>query len=196
MADIIIEGLCKRYGDKVVLRDFSLTLTEGRATCLMAPSGAGKTTLLRLLAGLESPDAGNVNGLEGLRLGVVFQEDRLLDWLDAVENIRLTAPERSGDSIMEALRRFGLGNIEGQPVGQLSGGMRRRVALLRALLSPADVLLLDEPFNGLDEATRAAVAKEALRLINGRTALLITHDPDEAGLMGAETVRPFLGSDG
>ena len=189
MSDIIINGLRRRYGDKDVLRDFSLTLPEGRVTCLMAPSGAGKTTLLRLLAGLEAPDAGTVTGLEGLRLGVVFQEDRLLNWLDAVENIRLTAPERSRDNIIEELRRFGLGGVEGQPVGQLSGGMRRRVALLRALLAPVDVLLLDEPFNGLDEATRAAVAEEATRLINGRTTLFITHNPEEAALLSAITIR-------
>lgn len=189
MADIIIRGLRKRYGDREVLRDFSMTLPEGRVTCLMAPSGAGKTTLLRLLAGLEAPDAGTVTGLDGLRLGVVFQEDRLLNWLDAVENIRLTAPEQNREEILKELRRFGLGDIAGQPVAELSGGMRRRVALLRALLAPADILFLDEPFNGLDEATRAAVAHATLERIGGRTTLLITHDPDEAALLKAETLR-------
>lgn len=190
MSDIVIEGLCKRYGDRDVLRDFSATLPGGRVTCLMAPSGAGKTTLLRLLAGLETPDAGKIVGLDGARLGVVFQENRLLDWLDAVENLRLIAPERNRDDIIiEELRRFGLGDCAGRPVSRLSGGMRRRVALLRALLAPADVLLLDEPFNGLDEATRANVARETLRLIDGRTALLITHDPDEAGMLEATTIQ-------
>ena len=189
MADIIIQGLCKRYGDRAVLDGFCLTLPSGRITCLMAPSGAGKTTLLRLLAGLEAPDAGTISGLEGLRIGMVFQEDRLLSWLDAVENLRLTAPERSRKSLSEALRRFGLADIEGQPVRELSGGMQRRVALLRALLAPADLLLLDEPFNGLDESTRATIAREALRLIDGRTTLLVTHDPDEAALMGAGIMR-------
>ena len=189
MPDIVIEGLCKRYGDRDVLRDFSATLPGGCVTCLMAPSGAGKTTLLRLLARLEAPDSGKIVGLDNARLGVVFQENRLLDWLDAVENLRLTAPERNRDDIMEELRRFGLDDCAGRPVSRLSGGMRRRVALLRALLAPADVLLLDEPFNGLDEATRANVARETLRLIHGRTALLITHDPDEAEMLEATTIQ-------
>ena len=188
MRDIAIKGLAKSYGDKQVLHNLCMTLPSGRVTCLMGPSGIGKTTLLRLLAGLEAPDGGTITGMDGARIGMVFQEDRLLDWLDPVENIRLTAPAINIEKAMEALRRFGLGECAGQAVSELSGGMRRRVALLRALLSPAEVLLMDEPFNGLDEATREAVIRETLRLINGRTALIVTHDPGEAKLLGAEVV--------
>lgn len=185
MGDIVIRGLCKRYGEKRVLDGFDMTLPAGKIAGLTAPSGAGKTTLLRLIAGLEAPDAGTIVGIDGLRLGVVFQEDRLLDWLDAVENIRLTAPGLGREAVVMELDRFGIADSAAQPVSELSGGMRRRVALLRALMSPADLLLLDEPFNGLDPATKGAVIRETLRLIDGRTALVISHDPREAEALGA-----------
>ena len=186
---IVIDRVFKRYGDRAVLRDFCLTLPDGRVTALMGPSGTGKTTLLRLLCGLETPDSGAITGLEGRRLGVVFQEDRLLPWLDAAENLRLTAPGLSTEAAHAALERFGLTGVGGQPAATLSGGMKRRVALLRALLYRPDVLLLDEPFNGLDEMTRASVIRETLSLADGRTILLITHDPEEAALMGAEIIN-------
>ena len=187
-AAVSVDGLCKRYGDKDVLRGFSMNLPAGGTTCLMAPSGAGKTTLLRLMCDLEKPDSGIVRGMEGTRIGVVFQEDRLLDWLDPVENLRLTAPGLTRDAAADALARFGLGDSLHEPVCRLSGGMRRRVALLRALLAPSDILLLDEPFNGLDAATRSGVMALTRELLPPRTALLITHDPDEAAALGAAIV--------
>ena len=189
MADILIDHLSKSFGGKPVLRDVCLRLPAGRASCLMAPSGAGKTTLLRILMGLETPDAGAVRGLEGARFAPVFQEDRLLEALDAAGNIRLVSPRLSPGALSDALRRFGLEGCAGQPVRTLSGGMKRRVALLRALLSDGDVLLMDEPFSGLDEATRETVIRETLRLIGGRTALIVTHDPRDAALIGGEILR-------
>ncbi|MBQ6374018.1 MAG: ABC transporter ATP-binding protein [Clostridia bacterium] len=186
MQDIRIEGLSKRFGDKVVLRDVSLRFPAGRVSCLMAPSGAGKTTLLRILMGLETADEGRVTGLEGARIAPVFQEDRLLEGLDAAGNIRLVTPGLSDPDAAEALRDFSLEAVAGQPVSQLSGGMRRRVALLRALLSDGEVLLLDEPFTGLDADTRDRVIDAMLGRIHGRTALVVTHDPEVAERMGAE----------
>ena len=132
MADICITGLCKAYDGKPVLRDFSAVLPAGRVTGLMAPSGAGKTTLLRILMGLEQPDAGSVAGLQGRRMSAVFQEDRLCDNLDAVANVRLVTPGISSAQALDALNAVGLGGCAGQPARELSGGMRRRVALLRA----------------------------------------------------------------
>ena len=81
MKDITLARIRKTYGDKVVLRDFGMTLPAGKITCLMGPSGSGKTTLMRILAGLETADSGEIRGAEGLRPGIVFQEDRLLNWL-------------------------------------------------------------------------------------------------------------------
>ena len=185
MADIVIDHLSKAYGGRPVLRDVCLRFPAGRVSCLMAPSGAGKTTLLRILMGLEPPDAGAVRGLEGVKIAPVFQEDRLLEALDAEANIRLVRPALAPGAVAEALHRFGLEDCAGKPASALSGGMKRRVALLRALLSDGEALMLDEPFNGLDEATRGRVIRETLRLIDGRTALIVTHDPGDAALAGA-----------
>ena len=193
--DIVIDHIHKSFGGRIVLRDVCLRFPAGRVSCLMAASGAGKTTLLRLMMGLETPDGGAIHGLEGARIAPVFQENRLLMPLDAVGNIQLVAPGLSRAEILEALSAIGLGNSALQPVSELSGGMKRRVALLRALLSDGDVLLMDEPFNGLDEATRQGVVIETLRRIRGRTTVIVTHDPEEAALTGGEihTLEPHSG---
>lgn len=185
MENIVIRRLCKSYGGRAVLQDFDARLPAGQITCLMAPSGWGKTTLLRILLGLTEADGGAVTGLAGLRLGAVFQEDRLCPWLSPADNLRLTAPGLTPGAAREALGSMGLADQAGAPLSALSGGMRRRVAILRALVCPCDVLLLDEPFRGLDGETRALAIAEALRRRAGRTALVVTHDPEEPRLLGA-----------
>ena len=184
MQDIVIKNLCKAYEGRPVLKDLSATLPAGRVTGLMASSGAGKTTLLRLLMGLEQPDAGTITGLEGLRLSVVFQEDRLCDDLSAVNNIRLVNPARSVQEVTHALDLVGLSGAYWQPARELSGGMRRRVAILRALLAEYDLLLLDEPFKGLDKTTKAVVMADTRQRIRGRTVLFVTHDASELDALG------------
>ena len=183
--DIVIRGLCKRYGEKAVLRNFDAVLPQGALTCLMAPSGAGKTTLLRLLLGLEKPDGGEIAGLDGLHLAAVFQEDRLIESLSAQDNVRLVNLRVSKDAVRAAFAAVRLADCAGQPVRELSGGMRRRVAIVRALLAEWDVLFLDEPFKGLDGETKAAVLDFVRRSLRGRTALLVTHDRAEAEALGA-----------
>lgn len=184
MDDIVIEHLCKAYGGRPVLENFSATLSHGRITGLMAPSGAGKTTLLRILMGLERADSGHIRGLDGLRLSVVFQEDRLCGNLDAVRNIRLVHAALSVQAVEEALATVGLGDACRQPARTLSGGQRRRVAILRALLADYDLLLLDEPFKGLDRATKAIVMADTKRRIQGHTVLIVTHDASELDALG------------
>ena len=183
---IAIHKLCKAFDGKAVLRDFSCTLEDECVTALMAPSGAGKTTLLRILMGLETADSGKISGLSGRRQAAVFQEDRLLDFMNPVDNIRLTAPKLSRAAALREMAAMGLTDCENQPARELSGGMRRRVAILRALLCGADVIFLDEPFKGLDEATKALVVAETKRLCAGKTVLLVTHEEKEAGMMGAQ----------
>lgn len=185
---IAIDKLCKAFGGKAVLQDFSCELEEGRVTALMAPSGAGKTTLLRILLGLETADSGEISGLSGRRISAVFQEDRLLENMNPVDNIRLTAPKLDRAVILREMAAMGLTDCENQPARELSGGMRRRVAILRALLCGADVIALDEPFKGLDEATRARVIDETKRLCQGKTVLMVTHEAAEAERMGAKIV--------
>ncbi len=187
--DMDIINLSKKYGEKEVLRNFSIRIKEGAVTSIMAPSGAGKTTLLKILAGLEKADEGIITGMEGSRIGMVFQEDRLCENLNAVANIRLVCDSRiTGRQIEEELQRVGLEGSERQPVRELSGGMRRRTALVRALLSPYDILILDEPFKGLDEHKKNEVMNYTLEKSMGKTVILVTHDEKEAKFMGGEIV--------
>lgn len=183
--DISIQGLSKAYGENRVLTDFSAVLPAGAVTCIMAPSGRGKTTLLRILMGLEQPDSGAIQGLEGKRRSVVFQEDRLCENLSPVSNIRLVCPERNRAQILEAMEAVGLSGCAAQPVRELSGGMRRRVAILRALLAHYDILFLDEPFKGLDAETKAIVMAYVAEQSAGKTVLLVTHDPTESHVLRA-----------
>ena len=145
---IAVHKLCKAFGGKAVLQDFSCELEEGRVTALMAPSGAGKTTLLRILLGLETADSGEITGLSDKRLAAVFQEDRLLDFMTPVDNIRLPEPKLERAVILREMAAMGLTGCENQPVRELSGGMRRRVAILRALLCGADGIALDGAVQG------------------------------------------------
>ena len=186
--DLILQKLSKSYHGQVVFSDLSLALSPGNAYCLMAPSGTGKTTLFRILMGLETPDSGTIDGLKNLKISAVFQEDRLLDFMTPVDNIRLPEPKIERAVILREMAAMGLTGCENQPVRELSGGMRRRVAILRALLCGADVIALDEPFKGLDEATRARVIDETKRLCRGKTVLLVTHEAAEAERMGAKIV--------
>ncbi len=184
-----IEHLCKAFDGKPILDDVTLTLPDGAVVCLMAPSGRGKTTLLRCIAGLEKPEGGQITGLPE-RMGYVFQEDRLCDGFSAVDNIRLvTGRALSESEIRRHLEELGLAGSLGQPVQELSGGMRRRVAIARAVCCGGGLLLLDEPFKGLDDAARQQAAAYILRHRNGAAVLCVTHDQaDAAALGGAEIV--------
>ena len=181
-----LKNVSKSFEGKPVLRDVSFDFPEAAVTAVTGPSGSGKTTLANLLLGLIPPDAGEIKGLEGLKPAAVFQEDRLVEHWDAFRNVRLTARKGvSDETIRRALAEVGLDARERQRVAKYSGGMKRRVAIVRAVLSRPDLLVLDEPFKGLDEAVRADCAAFILRECSGATILLITHDPDEAALMGA-----------
>ena len=184
MGDIVMHKLCKSFGEKAVLRDVCGILASGRITGLMAPSGAGKTTLLRIPMGLEQLDDGYIEGLNGLRLSAVFQEDRLCDQLDSVSNLRLVTPSLSRADARKALETVGLADCIGQPTRELSGGQRRRVAILRGLLADYDLLILDEPFKGLDRETKQLVMEDTRRRCMGKTVLFVTHDPTELDALG------------
>lgn len=187
---IAIRGLTKRFGDQVVLDALDLDLAEGRVTALMGPNGSGKTTLARLLLGLAVPDAGEIRGLDDRRRAAVFQEDRLCEQLTAARNVRLVLARTTDPSAVDdALRLAGLdGETLVKPVSELSGGQRRRVAIVRALMADADLLVLDEPFKGLDAEAKTLVMSYVRERCAGRTTLLITHDPAEAEWFG---VRPI-----
>lgn len=186
---IQVTHLYKSYGEQMVLRDYSLTVEKGRRYVLMAPSGAGKTTLLRLLTGLDNADAGEIAGMPE-RVGMVFQEDRLCEECDAVCNILLgmgAAETARQEERTEAVRRAAARTLPPdcltKPVSELSGGMRRRVALLRAVMADAELLILDEPFAGLDEESRAHTAAWLLENLAGRTLLVTTHREEDVQLL-------------
>ena len=165
-----IEHLCKSFDGKAVLEDVSLTLEPGAAVCLMAPSGRGKTTLLRCIAGLEKPDGGQIIGRPE-RIGYVFQEDRLCDGFSAVDNIRLvTGRAVSEGDIRLHLAELGLAGSLDQPVRELSGGMRRRVAIGRAVCYGGGLLLRDAPVKGLAGAARRPPADGATGAFPGIAA--------------------------
>ena len=180
---ISLTNVTAGYPGKTVLRNVTLALPERGAVALMAPSGYGKTTLLRVLAGLIKPQSGAVSGLENKKIAFLFQEDRLLPWLTAEKNVSIVSDSEKA--------RFWLHEMEIEDPGlyphAMSGGMQRRAALARALAFGGDVLLLDEPFKGLDEALRARIAariKDQFPL-----TVLSVHDPQEAALMGAQILR-------
>ena len=185
---IRIHNLSKRFGDKTVLEDLSLTLPDSGVVVIEGRSGAGKTTLLNIIMGLLPPDAGHVDGLAGRRVTAVFQENRLLENWSALKNIRLVCGRGVKDAdILSHLGQVGLAGEEKTPVRALSGGMKRRVALVRAVIPPGDILVMDEPFKGLDEATRDAAIRYVLAHAAGRLILLVTHDRAEAAAMNAVT---------
>lgn len=187
--ELVIDHISKAYGGQAVLRDVTFTVGNG-VTCLMAPSGAGKTTLLRILLGLERPDSGTVRGLEGRRLSAVFQEDRLLEQRDWRGNLRFALGGAFDEgAALALLGELGLSDTGTQPVGEWSGGMKRRLALARALLVPFDGLILDEPFTGLDGDNRRRAAGCILERAALRLVLLVTHDEADAKALSARVIH-------
>ena len=169
------------YGEKTPVRILTRTLSAAGVIGVFGASRSGKTSLVRLLAGRLQPTSGTVEGLCGKRVSMVFQEDRLLPWRTALENVALVRDGSSGDAtrLLDAMELSA--EAEKLPAA-LSGGMQRRVALARALNFGGDVLLLDEPFKGLDEALRARV----IAAVRGRFPLTViaTHDRAEAEALG------------
>lgn len=187
--EVQVQNLCKSYGGETVLRDVSFTAGPG-VTCVMAPSGAGKTTLLRILLGLETADSGTVQAPAGCRWAAVFQEDRLLEHLDAMGNLWfILGKDFRGEAAAAMLTELGLGDVGTKPVRDFSGGMKRRLSLARALLAPSDVLVLDEPFTGLDGENRARALACVRRTAEGKPVLLVTHDESDAVDLDAALLR-------
>lgn len=183
-----IKNLCKAYGDLPVLENVSFTVGVG-ATALWGPSGVGKTTLLRILLGLEKPDSGELMGT-AVRWSAVFQEDRLLEGLDAAGNLRFALGPAYDTRAAEAmLEELGLADVGSKPVGAWSGGMKRRLALARALLAPSEAIALDEPFTGLDDENRQRAIRAIRRVAETKPVLLVTHDRTELNLLRANIVN-------
>ena len=187
--DIAVNHLWKSYDGTPVLEDFSCSIPRGSCCALLAPSGAGKTTLLRLILGLEKPDGGKITGVPGKK-SAVFQESRLIPELTVRGNLRLVLDSRFPEAEITAmLTRLDLTDCLDTPAANLSGGQQRRSALARALLYGGGLLVLDEPFTGLDEDNRRK-ALDAIRAYPKEAiVLLVTHSREDAEALGAEIIE-------
>ncbi len=181
-----IKNTCKQFNGKKVLDNFSLQFPQSGVVCLFGPSGCGKTTLLNCIAGMERLDSGVIAGTENHRISCIFQEDRLLPWVSANENVaavlRGNAKQNAGEAA-QWLEQVGLAGEGEKRPDELSGGMRQRVAIARALAYSGELYLLDEPFHALDEKAK----QEVIALIREKTPnalkILVTHDMREAELL-------------
>jgi NitT/TauT family transport system ATP-binding protein len=188
---IRITGLCMTFGDLQVFRDFHLDLPEDSVTAILGPSGCGKTTLLNLISGTLQPDAGMIEGVRNRRISYLFQEPRLLPWRTVRGNVEFVLgseiERKERDAIIDSVLR----EVELQAYARyypeaLSGGMRQRVAMARAFAYPADLLLMDEPFQALDlnlKLTLVNAFRTAWRS-HRRTSVFVTHDIQEALILG------------
>ena len=204
-----IGHVSKAYGEQQVLKDWSFTFEPGAHYCLMAPSGGGKTTLLRLINRTVQMNEGTIEGVPS-RIGMVFQEDRLCDAYDTITNVMITMrnpKDRTEGGITDGQTINGISKTEAvnmvreealhilpeeclsKPVSELSGGMKRRCAILRAMLSEADMIIMDEPFTGLDEENRRRTAAYILERLHGRTLVVTTHREEDVELLSAVKVE-------
>lgn len=180
---IQIENLTKQYNTQLVLNEFSLLVRDGEKVAIMGESGRGKTTLLRIIAGLETYDAGQISGFDKKDVAYVFQEPRLFDSLSVIKNLIVVSqqPSRVAEKkAMELLTLVGLGKDKAKYPSELSGGMKQRLALARAFMVDRPILLLDEPFSALDQETRNDMIEFVKARTKNKTVILVTHDSDDA----------------
>lgn len=173
-------GISKAYGGKSVLKNLFFSMEKGQLWRLLGESGAGKTTLFRILLGLEKADEGRLLCRQGFSWSAVFQEDRLADWLTAVQNVELAlngalSVREIYDQLLMLLPEDSLA----KPVRELSGGMKRRVSLVRAVAKDSDGIILDEPFTGLDHRAMEQAAAYLMERQHGRLLLLASHQWEE-----------------
>ena len=183
---IRVYNVSKSYGDKHVLSNVSCEFEDGKIYCIMGESGVGKTTLIRLIMGLEKPDEGYISSSK--QFAAAFQEDRLLEDRDAVDNVMFVL-KNGGSKSREQTEQY-LSELLPEDrlhirVDSLSGGMRRRVAVARAMLSDRNTIILDEPFTGLDDETKKTVINFIKKWQNNRTVIVVTHSYTDSEMLGA-----------
>lgn len=187
--NITFNEISKSFGDTKVFRGLNLTIKDKQITCIIGASGIGKTTLLNLLLGLERPDLGYVKGIEGKKIVAVFQEDRLVENLSAIKNVELVCKkEFSKDKLIGDFTQVGLQDFKNKEVSRLSGGMKRRVAIVRAVFVESDIILMDEPFKGLDAEIKSKVIEYIKDKSKGKTVIIVTHNVDEIKELNANKI--------
>lgn len=180
---IIAENLCKSYSEKKVINDLSFVVPDKENALVLGESGTGKTTLFRLICSLEKPDSGRLYGYDRRSISCVFQDHRLFPWESALSNVLSPYGKEKEGRAKELLGRLELGEDMDKRPAELSGGMRARVSIARALLHDGSILLLDEPFSALDRRTKELAAEVIRDHIKGRTVLLISHGEDDHKLL-------------
>ncbi len=180
---LTVTRLSKSFGSLPVLKEASFSFTSLKPCCIMGASGSGKTTLLRILLSLEAADTGSVQALPA---AAVFQENRLCEQFSPIDNMRLAVPGLSREEIIRQLSRLLPEECLTRPVSTLSGGMKRRTAIARALLAPAEMIVMDEPFTGLDEGTKEKVIQYILEKSKGKLLILSTHQEEDVRLIGGK----------
>ena len=190
---IEIRNIKKMYGGKTVIEDLSLSIPNGARIALTAPSGCGKTTLLHVIAGLTKADGGSVSGFSQNDICMLFQEVRLFPRFTALENVMAVlkgSRKERKENAMQWLKKVELTEEDADKLPDaLSGGQQQRVALARALAAQCPIVLLDEPFKGLDSETKEQIYTLANRFLEDKTLILVTHDPEDAGALGCEVLR-------
>ena len=182
MSNISIENISFSYNNKNVFTDYSQTFPIGKISVIKAPSGFGKTTLLYMVAGLIAPSKGKIEiPMENPRFSIAFQDLRLIESSSVIKNITLVNSKvKNSDELNSCLEALGIKSLANKKVAHLSGGEKSRVAIARALLAEYDILLLDEPFNGLDDETKLSTMKYVKEKTANKTVLLVTHNKEEA----------------
>lgn len=189
---VIIRNLSKSLGSQEIFRNFTLEMPDTGCVCFFGPSGSGKTTLLNLLAGMIAPDSGSIEFMPGSKLSYVFQEDRLLPWINAADNVKLVIQDKKKpqESALHWLKQVSLEDVADKYPGELSGGMRQRVSLARAFAYGGNILLLDEPFQGIDAQIKSALISLLNKMKTEKLIVLITHYPEEAVRL-ADVILPI-----
>ena len=186
-------NLNKSFSQLQVLKSVSMELESGQIYCLMGPSGSGKTTFFRILMGLETADSGDIKissyETKDARISAVFQEDRLCEQFTPIENVMMvTGKSMTRNQVQAELAKLLPEESLNRPVSTLSGGMKRRTAITRALLADYDMILMDEPFTGLDEDTRQKTIRYILEKTAGKLVILSTHQEQDIEALGARLI--------
>ena len=183
-----IEKITKSYGKQKVLENISFNINESERICIYGKSGIGKTTLLRIIAGLEKTDSGKITFAGNVSM--VFQEDRLLENTDVYTNLYCVLGSRFDKAEADMhLKEVGLEGAGNKLVSELSGGMKRRVAIVRCMMKSSEIILLDEPFKGLDTILKDNIIRYVVKYLNGRAVIMVTHDISEAEKIQAEIIE-------
>ena len=176
---IVLNDITVNFDEKTVLKTFSATFEEGKKYAIMGQSGIGKTTILNVISGLVKTRSGSVRNTSGNKLSYIFQEPRLYEWLNVTENVSIVSPlpkKQAEEKAKEILTALGLGDSLDSLPKELSGGMKQRVSIARAIAYEPDVLLLDEPFKALDDEMKRSVAEYLFSAMDGKTVIMVTHD--------------------